>query len=147
MPVPHVPDGYHCVIPYLAPADAPAVIEFLEKTFEAEVVDQTIRPDGTIMHADLRIGDSNVMVGQVTDPSKARTCSVYVYVPDTEAAYRRALEAGGTSVMEPADQFYGDRNAGVTDPQGNLWWIGTHVEDVAEAEMERRVAKAAGIRD
>ncbi len=141
MAVSYVPEGYHAIIPYLAPRDAAAVIDFLTKTFEAEMVDQTVRSDGTIMHADLKIGDSNVMVGQPTDPSKTMTCSTYVYVPDTDACYTRALEAGATSLMEPADQFYGDRNAGVKDPQGNIWWIGTHVEDVPPAEMEHRVAK------
>ena len=64
--------------------------------------------------------------------------SIYLYVPDTDAVYQQALEAGATSVMEPADQFYGDRNAGVKDPSGNLWWIATHKEDVSPEELAKR---------
>ena len=65
--------------------------------------------------------------------------SRYLYVPDTDAVYQKAVQAGGTSVMEPADQFYGDRNAGVKDPVGNVWWIATHIEDVSDEELARRV--------
>jgi uncharacterized glyoxalase superfamily protein PhnB len=74
---------------------------------------------------------------QNLQPSPA---SIYLYVQDTDAAYRRALEAGATSLMEPADQFYGDRSAGVKDSQGNIWWIGTHIEDVSPEELARRAA-------
>ena len=69
-------------------------------------------------------------------------CALYVYVPDTDATYQRALKAGGVSTMEPSNQFYGDRNAGVRDECGNLWWIGTHIEDVSPEELKRRAAKA-----
>ena len=143
MAVPYIPDGMHAVIPYMMTADARALIAFITATFDGEVADITERPDGTVMHADLRVGDSVIMLGQPTDPSKAQPSSIYVYVPDTDAAYRKGLAAGGTPLMEPADQFYGDRNAGVLDPLGNTWWIGTHVEDVPPDEMERRAAEAA----
>jgi uncharacterized glyoxalase superfamily protein PhnB len=66
---------------------------------------------------------------------------IYLYVQDTDAAYKKALQAGGLSLLEPADQFYGDRNAGVQDPAGNQWWIATHVEDVDDAEIERRTGE------
>ena len=70
--------------------------------------------------------------------------AIYLYVIDTDATYQRALGAGATSLMEPADQFYGDRSAGVKDPVGNYWWIGTHQEDVPPEEMEKRTRKALG---
>jgi uncharacterized glyoxalase superfamily protein PhnB len=81
-----------------------------------------------------------VMLGEAKDGFPARPCSIYLYVPDTDAAYRQALAAGAVSIMEPADMFYGDRNAGVSDASGMQWWIGTHIEDVDPAEMERRMA-------
>jgi uncharacterized glyoxalase superfamily protein PhnB len=97
-------------------------------------------PDGRIWHADVLIGDSHVMFSQATERHPAMACSLYLYVPDTDAAYRAALAAGATSVMEPANQFYGDRNAGVKDANGNFWYFGTHVEDVSPEEMNRRQA-------
>jgi len=96
------------------------------------------RADGSIGHAEVRIGDSVIMLSDARDQWKPLQSAVYLYVPDTDVVYRRALEAGATSVMEPADQFYGDRNAGVQDPAGNFWWIGTHQEDVSREELERR---------
>jgi uncharacterized glyoxalase superfamily protein PhnB len=83
------------------------------------------------------------MLGEATGQWKPRPSTLYLYVHDTDATYRRALEAGATSLMEPANQFYGDRNAGVQDPSGNFWWIATHVEDVSAEEMKRR-AEAQG---
>jgi PhnB protein len=80
------------------------------------------------------------MMGEARDEWPAMPGSLYLYVPDTDAVYKRAMEAGGKSLMEPADQFYGDRNAGVVDPSGNYWWIATHVEDVPPEEMEKRAA-------
>ncbi len=94
------------------------------------------------MHAQVKIGDSFVMMGEPMGEFQPMPASIYLYVEDTDATYQRALEAGATSIMEPADQFYGDRNAGVKDPFGNLWWIGTHIEDVSPEEIEKR-AKAA----
>ena len=96
------------------------------------------RPDGSISHADVVIGDSHVMCGQAPDPSAAMPSMLYLYVPD--AAYRRALAAGATSIAEPATQFYGDRHGAVRDCCGNSWWLATHVEDVSPEEMERRAA-------
>jgi PhnB protein len=139
MAVKPIPEGFHTVTPYLLVTDARRLIEFLKQAFGAELVHLSTRPDGGVMHAQVRIGDSPVMMGEVTGEWKPMLGSLYLYVPDTDAVYRRALQAGGTSVMEPADQFYGDRNAGVKDPVGNVWWIGTHIEDVSEEEMARRV--------
>jgi uncharacterized glyoxalase superfamily protein PhnB len=94
------------------------------------------------MHAEVTIGDSVIMMGEPMGEFKPMPCMIYVYVEDTDAVYKQALKAGATSVMEPADQFYGDRNAGVKDMAGNLWWIATHVEDVAPEELEKRAQAA-----
>jgi uncharacterized glyoxalase superfamily protein PhnB len=80
------------------------------------------------------------MIAEPRGPWTAAPAQLYVYVKDTDATYRRALEAGGVSVMAPADQFYGDRNAGVKDMCGNSWWIATHIEDVSPEEMRKRAA-------
>jgi PhnB protein len=90
------------------------------------------------MHAEVFIGDSAVMMGEPVGETPALPGSLYLYVEDTDSTYRRAIDAGATSLMEPANQFYGDRNAGIKDPSGNMWWIATHVEDVTPEEMARR---------
>lgn len=138
MTVKPIPDGYHAVSPYLIVTGASALIAFLKTSFDAKEVHTMLRPDGTVQHADLTIGDSHVMIAEAAAPWSPMPTSIYLYVADTDAAYRRAIEAGATSLMEPADQFYGDRNAGVKDPVGNLWWIATHIEDVSPEELARR---------
>jgi PhnB protein len=138
MPVKPIPDGYRTVTPYIVADGAANVIEFLKKAFDAEEIKCSRAPDGKVLCAEMRIGDSMVML---TDPGaewKPMPGSFYLYVKDTDAAYRKAMAAGGASLMEPADQFYGDRNAGVKDPTGNLWWLATHIEDVPPAELARR---------
>jgi uncharacterized glyoxalase superfamily protein PhnB len=101
-----------------------------------------MRADGTVHHAEVKIGDSIVMMGEPAEPAKARPSSLYLYVPDVDAAYKAALAAGAKSLMEPADQFYGDRSGGVEDPSGNHWYVATHVADISPEEMQKR-AKAA----
>jgi hypothetical protein len=97
-----------------------------------------MRPDGTIMHAEVRVSDSVVMMDEPMGEFTPRPGSLYVYVSDTDAVYKRALQAGATSLTEPADQFYGDRNASLQDPVGNQWWIATHQEDVSPEELAKR---------
>lgn len=138
MAVKPIPDGYHSVTPYLLTAEAARLIDFLKQAFGAEERERVSRPDGAIMHAEMKIGDSVVMMGEPMEPYGPMPASLYVYVHDMDAIYQRALQAGATSVMEPADQFYGDRSAGVKDPFGNLWWIATHKEDVPPDELARR---------
>ena len=134
-----VPSGYHTVTPYLVVADAEGLIAFVKAAFQAAEFSRTLRPDGTIANAGLRIGDSFLMVAQARDPWKPMPTGFYLYVPDTDATYQAALAAGGISLLEPSDQFYGDRNAGVQDAWGNNWWIATHIEDVDEAEIQLRL--------
>jgi PhnB protein len=138
MPVKPIPDGYHNVTPYLTIPRVDKVIDFLKQTFGAEEKERFTTPDGRIMHAEVKIGDSVVMLGEPTGQWQPKPANLYVYVKDIDDAYKRALKAGGTSVMEPADQFYGDRSGAVTDPAGNFWCIATHVEDVSRDEMKKR---------
>ncbi|MBZ5637774.1 MAG: VOC family protein [Acidobacteriia bacterium] len=142
MAVKPIPDGFHTVTPYLVVQGVPKVMEFLRRAFDAEEVHRSTTPDGTIMHAQMKIGDSMIMMGEATSEHAPQPCSIYLYVKDTDAVYRKALAAGGTSIMEPADMFYGDRNAGVKDASGMQWWIGTHIEDVGPEEMAKRTEAA-----
>ncbi len=135
-----IPDGFHAVMPYLVVNGAPGLIEFLKKTFGAQETERMNRPDGTIAHAEVKIGDSMVMLSDATPEYKPIPSMLYMYVRETDAVYDRALRAGASSLMAPADQFYGDRNAMVKDPSGNTWCIATHVEDVPADELRRRAA-------
>ena len=140
MAVKPIRDGYHTVTPYLTVEGVPKLLDFLKRAFDAKEVERVSRADGTLGHAEVRIGDSVVMMGEARGEWAPVSSTLYLYVTDTDAVYNRALAAGATSLMEPADQFYGDRNAGVRDPVGNLWWIATHQEDVSPQEMARRAA-------
>jgi uncharacterized glyoxalase superfamily protein PhnB len=138
MTVKPIPDGFHSVTPYLLVPGVARLIDFLKEAFGATETHRSVGPDGHVMHAQVRIGDSVVMMGEPRGDWQPIPGSLYLYVHDTDATYRRALAAGGTSLMEPADQFYGDRNAGVKDPSGNSWWIATHIEDVSPEELDGR---------
>jgi PhnB protein len=140
MAVKPIPDDHYSVTPYLMVHGVPQLIDFLKKAFDARENHRCALPDGTVMHAEVRIGNSPVMMGEAPAGVPLMPGCLYLYVEDTDAVYRRALAAGATSMMEPADQFYGDRNAGVSDPAGNAWWIATHVEDVSPEEVTRRAA-------
>ena len=138
MAVKSIPEGYHSVTPYLTVQGAATLLDFLKQAFAATEIHCMTRPDGTVGHAEVRIGDSVVMLAEAKGEWQPRPGALYLYVNDTDAAYQRALQAGATSLMEPADQFYGDRNAGVKDPVGNHWWIATHKEDVPPEELAKR---------
>jgi len=141
MAVKPIPDGYHSITPFLIVPGAAKLLDFLQQAFEAQELHRMPRPDGTIMHAEVRIGDSLVMMGEPMGDGQPLFGSLYLYVHDVDAVYKRALQAGAISTSEPADQFYGDRSAGIKDPVGNQWWIATHKEDVPPEEIARR-AKA-----
>ncbi len=142
MAVKPVPDGYQTITPYLTVTDASGLLDFIKKAFAAKEHYVMRGPGGTIAHADLVVGDSDIMLGQAGGEWAPMPAQLYLYVPDCDAMYRQALIAGAVSVQEPKTQFYGDRHGCVRDSCGNLWWMATHVEDVPPEELERR-AKAA----
>jgi PhnB protein len=143
MTVKPIPEGYHTVTPYLTIPDVAKELEFVKQAFGATVV-EAFEMGGGIMHADVRIGDSHVMIGASSDQWPARPGTLYIYTEDCDAMYRSALAAGATSVREPTNEFYGDRSAGVTDPQGNQWWFATHIEDLTREELEQRAQAYRG---
>ena len=138
MAVKPIPDGYHSITPYLTIPGVAKLLDFLKQAFEAQELHRMPRPDGTIMHAEVRSGDSRVMMGEPMGDCQPMFGSLYLYVQDVDAVYKRALQAGATSTSEPTDQFYGDRSAGIKDPIGNQWWIATHKEDVPPEEIAKR---------
>ncbi len=123
-----VPEGYPTVAPYLIVDDAPRIITFLEDAFGGTLV-RRAEDEGRVMHAEVRVGDSIVMMGSASEEWPALRAMIHLYLPDVDAVYRRALEAGGTVVREPETMPYGDRSGGVMDPAGNQWWIATRVAD------------------
>lgn len=142
MPVKARPDGYHSVTPYLVVDGAARLIDFLQQAFDAVEVERFGAPGNRIGHAELRIGDLLVMLGDARGDYKATQAMLYVYVEDVDATFQRALAAGALSVQEPTDHFYGDRSGGVKDPCGNLWYTATHIEDVPPLELKRRAREA-----
>jgi PhnB protein len=138
-----VPDGFHTITPYLVVDGAEKLVTFMQNALGAQYDHEPAkRPDGKIMHATLKIGDSMLMISDSSAQASATNTMLYVYVPNVDATYQKALKAGATSVMEPADQFYGDRSGGVKDPAGNTWYFGTHIEDVAPSELKKRAEHA-----
>lgn len=140
-----IPDGYHSVQPYLIFKNAAQAIAFYTKAFGAKERFR-MENDGRIGHAEIEIGDSCVMMADEHPQIGAYSAehfggspvSLMVYVTDCDAVYRQALAAGAKSEREPTDQFYGDRMAGVVDPFGYRWYLGTHIKDVSKEEMERQ---------
>ena len=142
MPAKPIPDGYPAVIPYLMVEDANRFVDFMKRVFDAQLVEQIMRPDGKPGHTELRIGDSMIMLSEATPPHAPTPVMLHFYVPDVDARFERAVQAGGTVVQKPTLQFYGDRSGGVKEPGGNTIWIATHVEDVPPAELQKRAAAA-----
>jgi len=120
-------EGLHTVTPYLHPLRGGVLIEFLKKAFGAEEVYRAQSPEGVIHHAQVRIGDSMIGLGDAHGEYQPMPSTLHLYVPDADRTYERALLAGASSIHPPADQPYGERNAGVTDPFGNRWFIATPV--------------------
>lgn len=133
-----IPDGYHTLTPYLTVPDGEGMLTFLQEVFGAKLFERHNRPDGTLQHAELQLGDSKIMVAQGNEKFPPRPQTLYVYLPDVDTVYQRALDAGAKSMMPIADQFYGDRNGGFEDKAGNWWWVATHIEDVSAEEITRR---------
>ena len=121
-----IPEGFHTITPYLISKGAARLIDFMKQAFGAEELYRFPMPDGSITHATVRIGDSMLELSDGAPEWPPRAAAIHLYVPDADAVFQRALQAGGTSVEEPVDQPYGDRESGVKDPCGNFWWIATH---------------------
>jgi PhnB protein len=136
------PHGHHTVVPGFAIPNAPKVIDFIEKAFAGKTVERYDGPHGEVFHAELLIGDSVVMLGSAGEQMPARPASLSIYVDNGEAVdrtYKRALELGAKSEMEPKNQFYGYRSATVTDVGGNKWTISAIVEQLTKEELEQRM--------
>lgn len=138
------PEGYHTVIPYLVVKDVPGLIRFLRQSFGADEREYLTKSDGGVMHAEVTIGDSVIMMGEPSDESGVIPALLYLYVEDVDDAYKRAIDAGAVSIREPEDQFYGDRTAAVSDAFGNQWWMSTHKEDVSTEELQERARERYG---
>lgn len=118
-----IPETHQPIMPYLMLKDAPGFIQFMQEVFGAELTVSKNRPGSDIiMHAELMLNNSTVMVAQANDDWSPATANMFIYVPDADATHGKALENGCVSVMEPCDQNYG-RAAGVKDPNGNVWWV------------------------
>jgi PhnB protein len=147
--VPYIPKGYQTVTPYLIIKGAAAAIEFYKNALGANVVVRLDGPNGTVMHAELQIGDSRIMLGEESPQMGYRSAasigdspiSLYVYLPDCDAVIKQAVSAGAELKRPVEDQFYGDRNGTIHDPFGHIWTIATHVEDVSADEMKERMKK------
>lgn len=149
MAVAPIPAGYHSVTPYLVVRGAADAIAFYKKAFDATELLRLPLPGGKIAHAEVKIGDSPVMLADESDeyrgpqPGGGAPVSLMVYVTDVDRVFAQALAAGAKAMRPVADQFYGDRLGTLVDPFGHVWSLATHVEDVAPDEIDRRFAKMA----
>ena len=141
MAVDPVPEGYHTVTPFLTLKDAAGAIDFYKKAFGAQERFRMPTPDGKVAHAELQIGDSVVMLSEALQ-EPVTSASIYLYVPNADATFDRAVKAGAQSTMPLTDMFWGDRFGRVTDPFGVRWGIATHKEDLSPDEIGRRAAQA-----
>jgi PhnB protein len=153
-----IPEGYHSVTPQLTCRDAASAIDFYKNVLGAQELMRMASPDGKVMHAELQIGDSRLMVNDefpgvaaAPAPTAVHSSSVFVYSTDVDALFERAVQSGARVDMPLSNMFWGDRYGKFTDPFGHQWGVATHVEDVAPEEMHRRseemtkqMAKAAG---
>jgi len=121
----HVPDGYHTVTPYLIVTDADALLSFIEKAFGGRTRTRHTDDDGRVMHAEITIGNSVIMVGEANEEFPANRSMIHLYVADVDAMFGSAVAAGATTVREPEDMPYGDRSGGVADLWGTQWWMAT----------------------
>lgn len=148
MPVKHIPDGYHSMTPYLIIKGAAAALDFYKKLFGGQVIVRMDAPGGGVGHAEMKIGDSVLMLadeyptmGYLSPHARGGSpVSLLLYVENVDAVFAAALAAGCKTVQAVKDQFYGDRNGTFTDPFGHVWTIATHIEDVSPEEMKKRMA-------
>jgi PhnB protein len=141
-----IPEGHHTVTPYLICKDAAKAIDFCKRAFGAAELFRMAKPDGRIGHAELRIGDSVIMLADEAPEMGARgpqslggtPVLMHLYVEDADAVVASAVAAGATLLRPVADQFYGDRSGGVTDPFGHVWYVATHKEDLSAEQLQER---------
>jgi PhnB protein len=141
-----IPDGYHTVTPALTVKNGAEAIEFYKRALGARELMRFPGPDGRLVHAEIEIGNSRVMLGEEMPEQGCRapgsvgvvSSSLYLYVEDVDKAFRRAVEAGARALMPPTDMFWGDRFGQVEDPSGHRWGLATHKEDPSPEEMARR---------
>ncbi|MFC9971567.1 VOC family protein [Spirillospora sp. NPDC127200] len=139
MSVQPVPAGYTTVTPWIIGRDTAGLMDYLAEAFDAEDLGRVAGPDGTIGHAEMRIGDAVVLMFDARPEWPETPAFLRLYVPDAEEAHRRAVAAGGTSVTEVTHLAFGDEVGRVRDPFGNLWWVQTRVEEVSEEEFTARM--------
>src|SRR5712664_247178 len=153
-----IPEGYHSITPQLTCRDAARAIDFYKEALGAKELMRLAGPGGRVMHAEMQIGDSRIMLADefagmstAPTPSTLHSYSLFVYTEDVDTTFNRAVKAGARADMPPSDMFWGDRYGKFTDPFGHQWGVATHIEDVAPDEMKRRseewtkqMAKAAG---
>lgn len=152
MSVKAIPAGHHTVAPYLSIKNAVQALEFYKKAFGAAEVLKLIMPDGRLGHAEIRLGDSIIMMadefpeygGKSPQTLGGTPINIHLYVEDVDAFFKKALAAGAIERKPIKDQFYGDRSGQLEDPYGHLWWIATHKEDVSPDEMQKRVQAMFG---
>jgi PhnB protein len=143
-----VPDGYHTITPQLTLDNAAQTIDWYKRALGAEELSRSLGPDGKVMHAEIKIGNSRVMVNDVMMGAKGpqgfggSPAALWLYVENSDALFNRAVEAGGTVQMPIDDQFWGDRAGAIGDPNGYTWWIATRKEELTDAEMQQRAADA-----
>jgi PhnB protein len=148
MAVKAIPDGYHAVTPYLIVKGAARAIDFYVTAFGASELMRMPGPNGTVMHAEIKIGDSVIMLADEPAGGTAKSplamggtsVSLMIYVDEVDKVFGRALGLGAKEARAVQDQFYGDRSGNLTDPFGHVWTIATHQEDVSPEEIERRMA-------
>ena len=146
MAVKPIPENYHSVTPYLIVQGAAKAIDFYKKAFGATEIMRFPGPNNTIMHAEIKIGDSPIMLADEQANYRGPQAyggspvSLMVYVENVDKVFKQAVDSGAKSVRDVADQFYGDRVGTLTDPFGHTWTVGTHVEDVSMEEMQKRMA-------
>ncbi|WP_153774909.1 VOC family protein [Pseudomonas sp. MNR3A] len=153
MPAKPIPEGQHSITPYLGIKDAAKAIAFYKQAFGAVEMFRLDGADGRVGHAELKIGDSSLMLADPCDMDGGLTASqslpgaaigLHLYVEDCDKVYAQAVAAGATPLREVQDQFYGDRSGTLKDPFGNLWFVSTHKEDLSPEEIHARAAKLFG---
>jgi PhnB protein len=147
MTIQPIPAGHHSVTPYLVIKNAAAALEFYKNAFGATQSYRLNLPDGRVGHAEIRLGDSLIMLadefpeygGKAPETLGGSPVNIHLYVEDVDAFFKRALAAGAKERKPVMDQFYGDRSGQLEDPFGHLWWVATHKEDVSSEELQKRV--------